>query len=215
MISFMNVEGFSIPVTERRSDTLRKTAEARHITNRYGEFYIAVYESNALQHLALVKGDVRGRDDVPVRIQSACLPGTALDSADCDCREQLEGSLEIVSQNGNGIVLYMDEEGRGLGLTTKVQALANKNKGLDTFEAVRFLGKPEDVRDFLAAANIIKDLGIASVQLITNNPAKISSLQRQGVVVNSRIAIEIPATDETRRHLLAKKQAGHFLAQFD
>ena len=190
-----------------------RTAEAQHNTHSHGSFEIAVYEVSGKEHLALVKGEVRGKEDVPVRIQSACIPGTALDSADCECREQVEGSFDILDQHPNGVMLYMDEEGRGLGLATKIRALSHKNKGLDTFAAVEALGLPSDMRDHQDAAHILHDLGMTSVQIITNNPAKIRGLLQAEVIVTGRIPIEIPATDRTRKHLQAKQKAGHLLTQ--
>lgn len=130
------------------SEILRRVAKAQHHTNQYGDFQIAVYEVGIKEHVTLIKGDVKGKENVPVRVQSECLLGTALDSADCDCRAQLDGSLEIVSKSLVGAVLYMREEGRGHGLATKIRALANKNIGLDTYEAVRVLGLPPDIRDY-------------------------------------------------------------------
>lgn len=195
------------------SEWLRRTAEAQYNTTSHGQFVIAVYEALDKEHLILIKGDVKGKEDVPVRVQSECLPGTALDSADCDCREQLQGSLGIISQSSMGAILYMREEGRGHGLAIKIRALANKNAGLDTFEAVRALGLPPDIRDYKDTAAIIMDLGIASIQLITNNPSKIAGLEKEGVMITGRIPIEVLATESTRPHLIAKKAAGHFLTQ--
>lgn len=115
----------------------RRTAEALHHTPYFGDFEIAVYEASGKEHLVLVKGDIKGEEDVPVRIQSECLPGTALNSADCDCRAQLEQSMEIAWRSGKGAILYMREEGRGHGLATKIRALSFKNRGLDTFRQLR------------------------------------------------------------------------------
>lgn len=151
--------------------------------------------------------------NVPVRIQSACIPGTALNSADCECQEQLEESFNILDQYPNGVILYMDEEGRGHGLTVKIRGLKNKNEGLNTFQAVEVLGLPSDVRDYRHASCILIEVGVRSIQIITNNPAKTSGLVSGGLVVTGRIPIEIPATDQTRLHLQTKKKAGHLLKQ--
>ena len=190
-----------------------KTAEALHHTREYGDFTIAIYDNFGKEHVVLIRGSVKDQESVPVRVQSECLPGTALESADCDCQDQIKGSLEIISSNPVGVFLYMREEGRGYGLTTKIRALANKNSGMDTFKATEALGLPSDIRDYKDAARILISLGIGSVDLITNNPNKISGLREEGVIIAGRTPIEVIATDITRLHLRAKKEAGHYLTQ--
>jgi GTP cyclohydrolase II len=188
-------------------------AEASLTTRHYGIFQLVVFADADKEHIALTLGDVSSSTNVPVRLQSECLPGTALDSADCECADQLTRSFEIVSEAGIGVILYMREEGRGLGLTTKVKALANKNRGMDTFQAVRALGLQPDLRNHASAAAILNDFGILSVRPITNNPEKIAALRNAGINVGERIAVEITATTATSRHLAAKLRAGHFITQ--
>ena len=192
-----------------------KTAEALHKSS-HGIFKIVVYrnEVSRKEHAVLIKGDVNDKNDVPVRIESDCITGIVLDSLECECKDQLKGSFDILSKSENGLIIYLRDEGRGHGLTIKVKALANKNKGHDTLEAVEKLGLATDIRDYKDAANIIKDLGINSVKLITNNPDKIAKLREHNVIVSDRIPIEIPVTEHTRKHLKAKRdKANHFFNQ--
>jgi len=195
------------------SERIKPVAEAP-FRSTYGEFTIRVFELAGKDHIALTKGDIEGAEDVSVRIQSACVTGLVLGAIDCDCREQLVRSFEIFSETETGALLFLRQEGRGQGLATKVKAMNNKAQGYDTLEAVEMLGLEPDIRDYKDAVDMVKSLGIKSVRLITNNPDKIAGLENEGIRVNGRIAVEIPATDQTRKHLKAKRdKTGHLLEQ--
>jgi len=184
------------------------------LPTRFGEFRVVAFASDpqGREHLALVRGDVRGAERVPVRVHSECLTGDVLGSLRCDCRDQLIASLERLAQLPVGVLLYLRQEGRGIGLTNKIRAYALQDRGHDTIEANRLLGFADDARDYGIAARMLRALGVRSVRLMTNNPAKIRGLRDHGIRVAARIAIETPRNPHNAKYLDTKRRrAGHWL----
>jgi GTP cyclohydrolase II len=197
----------------QEQDTVEWVACAR-LPTRFGEFNIVGFldRTNGREHTAMVKGAVAGREDCPVRVHSECHTGDVWTSLRCDCREQLEKSLEYVQGQEYGAVIYLRQEGRGIGLFNKLKAYNLQDLGLDTVEANLQLGLPSDIRSYRAAADIIRLLQIRSVALLTNNPEKIHGLESEGIPVTRRIPVIIPPTDYNRRYLnTKKKRLGHLL----
>jgi GTP cyclohydrolase II len=184
------------------------------LPTRFGEFHIIAFENNhdGKEHVAIVKGDVIGARDVPVRLHSECLTGDALGSLRCDCRDQLEASLTLIGAMERGMVLYLRQEGRGIGLINKIRAYSLQDQGLDTVEANHALGFRDDERDYAVAAHMLMSLKVESVQLITNNPKKIQQLVDYGINVSDRIP-HIMEPNEYNRFYLETKAAksGHLI----
>ncbi|HEX9595493.1 MAG TPA: GTP cyclohydrolase II [Anaerolineales bacterium] len=181
-------------------------AVSARLPTRYGDFQIHLY-SNQLdekEHLALVMGELPADEKTLVRVHSECLTGDVLGSRRCDCGEQLAQSLEMISKAGSGVLLYLRQEGRGIGLRDKLRAYNLQDEGLDTVDANLALGHQADNRDYDAAALILKDLGVAKVSLLTNNPNKIEELQRLGIEVVERIPLQGEVNPENARYLLTK-----------
>jgi GTP cyclohydrolase II len=176
------------------------------IPTRHGTFQLMLYLDNRdnKEHLALVLGNVEGKENVGVRVHSECFTGDVLGSLRCDCGEQLERSLQLISKRGHGVLLYLRQEGRGIGLLDKLRAYNLQDQGLDTVEANLRLGHAADERDYTVAALMIQDLGIRSVDLITNNPAKIRGLRSLGVAISRRTPLEVPARPENIGYLRTK-----------
>ncbi len=184
------------------------------LPTRFGHFRIAAFWNNrdGKDHVAIVKGDVRGREDVPTRLHSECLTGDALGSLRCDCRDQLEAALTKIGGMERGIVLYLRQEGRGIGLMNKVRAYALQDRGLDTVEANLALGFGDDERDYAIAAHMLASLEVRSIQLMTNNPNKIKQLEQLGVKVSGRLPHLLPPNPYNRFYLETKaKRSGHFI----
>jgi GTP cyclohydrolase II len=182
------------------------------LPTRFGSFELyGFYDAkNDKEHTAVVKGEARGARDFPLRVHSQCHTGDVLGSLRCDCRDQLEAALSYIERNGRGAVLYMKQEGRGIGLLNKIKAYRLQELGLDTVEANRYLGYPDDARDYRVAAKMIGLLGIESVLLLTNNPDKIEKLKAAGIPVNGRIPIVTPANPHSVRYLETKRERmGH------
>ena len=177
----------------------------------YGTFKLFVYKSNdGEEHIALL-GKKTIKENPLVRIHSQCLTGDTFSSIRCDCKEQLQKSMKLISKNG-GAIIYLDQEGRGLGLVNKVRAYELQDQGLDTVEANEMLHLPIDSRDYQVAAQILKDLGISRVKLLTNNPEKLKQLEKHGIKVVKRIPLEVKPHKINKRYLLAKKRKlGHKL----
>jgi GTP cyclohydrolase II len=157
------------------------------------------------EHVAMVFGDVRGAEQVPVRVHSECLTSEVFGSLKCDCREQLEYALEAVAKHGQGVVLYLRQEGRGIGLINKVRAYGLQAEGHDTVDANRLLGLPDDTREYHAARDMLMHLGVASIALLTNNPEKVDALARLGVTVTERRPVVIAPNPHSHGYLEAKR----------
>jgi len=184
------------------------------LPTRFGDFHIVAFENNrdGKEHVAITKGDVIGASDVPVRLHSECLTGDAIGSLRCDCRDQLEASLKAIGQMEKGMVLYLRQEGRGIGLINKVRAYSLQDDGLDTVEANLALGFRDDERDYAVAAHMLMSLKIESVQLMTNNPKKINQLTQYGINVTERIPHIMPTNDYNRFYLETKaNKSGHMI----
>lgn len=178
------------------------------LPTRFGRFTLyGFYDArNDKEHTAIVKGDVRGAEAVPVRVHSQCHTGDVLGSLRCDCRDQLEAALSYVNARGFGAVVYMKQEGRGIGLLNKIKAYQLQDLGLDTVEANQYLGYPGEAREYAVAARIIGLLGIKSVSLMTNNPDKIEKLTAEGVTVTDRIPVVIPPNPFDIEYLETKRE---------
>ncbi len=176
------------------------------IPTKHGEFILHYYSNNLddKEHVAFVKGDVTGKHDVPVRIHSECFTGDVLGSRRCDCGEQLDMALDLINQAGLGVLIYLRQEGRGIGLLKKLQAYNLQDQGLDTVDANLQLGHLADERQYDMAALILGSLQVRSIQLITNNPQKIDELRKLGVHVNDRIPIETHIHHDNLGYLTTK-----------
>lgn len=179
------------------------------LPTRYGSFTVFVFraanEPEGREHVAIVSGDVKGAEDVPVRMHSECLTSEVIGSLKCDCREQLETALSRIARNGRGVVLYLRQEGRGIGLANKIRAYALQAQGVDTVDANRELGLPDDSRTYDQSAAMLRWLGVRSVRLMTNNPEKEHSLRSLGVVVKGRIPVLIRPNPHSLAYLEAKR----------
>ena len=179
-----------------------------------GEFQAIAYENEVdrQQHLALVKGDIRSEDAVLVRVHSECLTGDVFGSQRCDCGDQLHTAMRMVAKEGKGVIVYMHQEGRGIGLINKIHAYELQDRGLDTVAANEKLGFEADLRDYRMPAEILKYLGAVRIHLLSNNPEKVQGLQQEGIVVEKRVPLEIPPNTLTRGYLRVKKEKlGHIL----
>jgi GTP cyclohydrolase II len=184
------------------------------LPTRFGRFRIVAFWNNrdAKEHVALVRGDVIGAEDVPTRVHSECLTGDAIGSLRCDCRDQLETALEKLGKEPRGLLLYLRQEGRGIGLVNKIRAYALQDKGLDTVEANLALGFRDDERDYAIAAHMIDSLNVRSVSLMTNNPRKIGALTQHGIQVERRLPLVIPPNGHNRFYLETKRdRSGHWI----
>lgn len=184
------------------------------LPTRFGEFRIVAFWNNrdAKEHVAIIRGQVVGSGEVPTRVHSECLTGDAIGSLRCDCRDQLEAALSRIGSMERGLLLYLRQEGRGIGLINKVRAYALQDQGLDTVEANLALGFRDDERDYAIAAHMIMSLGVRSIRLMTNNPSKVEQLTRYGVDVASRIAHVIPPNVHNRFYLETKAtRSGHWM----
>lgn len=193
---------------------IKRVAEATLPTKYGGEFRIIVYENDVddMKHIALVKGDIQPEDDVLVRVHSECVTGDLFGSLRCDCGDQLHKAMEMVDKEGKGIIVYMHQEGRGIGLTNKIKAYDLQDHGRDTVEANLELGFKNDLRDYGIGAQILVDLGVRKMRLMTNNPKKIVGVEGYGVKVVERVPIEIKPNENNVRYLKTKKdKMGHLL----
>jgi len=171
-----------------------------------GEFDLCLYTNNhdAKEHLALVMGDVAGQEDVLVRVHSECYTGDVLGSLRCDCGPQLQQAMQLIAEAGQGVIIYLRQEGRGIGLLEKLRAYNLQDQGYDTVEANLALGHQADEREYSIAARILQELGVRSVRLLTNNPHKIEALQALGVTVTARVPLEAGVTADNAAYLRTK-----------
>ena len=193
---------------------IRRVAQATIPTCYGGDFNIIVYENDVdqMQHIALVKGEINKADEVLVRVHSECLTGDVFASKRCDCGEQLHCAMKMVEEEGKGVIVYMRQEGRGIGLVNKIKAYALQEEGKDTVEANIALGFKPDLRDYGIGAQILVDLGVHKMRLMTNNPKKIVGLEGYGIEITKRIPLEIHPNDDNIRYMQTKqKKMGHLL----
>jgi 3,4-dihydroxy 2-butanone 4-phosphate synthase/GTP cyclohydrolase II len=199
----------------KKDKLVRRVAEATLPTKYGGDFKIILYESevDAQHHVALVKGEVSPDEPILVRVHSQCLTGDVFGSLRCDCGEQLHEAMRMIEKEGRGIIVYMRQEGRGIGLANKIKAYFLQEHGKDTVEANEALGFKPDLRDYGIGAQILVDLGVRKIRLMTNNPRKIVGLEGYGIEVVERVPIEIPSRPENQKYLKTKKEKlGHVLS---
>ena len=192
---------------------IKKTAEA-NLPTKFGDFKVIAYEDGeGGQHLALIKGDINSKKDVHVRVHSQCTTGDTLGSLRCDCGAQLDYALKVIAKNG-GVLLYMQQEGRGIGLANKIKAYSYQDHGMDTVQANLKLGFKPDARDYTTGAQILADLGLTKIKLLTNNPKKISGLGKYGLEIVERIPIVTKPNKINKKYLKAKQEKlGHYLEE--
>jgi len=198
----------------RAKDRLIRRMASAKLPTRFGEFTVHLYEETLTQkqHLVLVKGFVADARNVLVRVHSSCLTGDSLFSMRCDCGEQLSAAMRQIAKAGRGVLLYLYQEGRGIGLLNKIRAYGLQDKGLDTVEANLALGFKPDLREYGIGAQILADLGLSSIKIMTNNPRKIVGIEGYGLKVAGRVPIEMPANKHNAAYLKTKKRKlGHWL----
>jgi 3,4-dihydroxy 2-butanone 4-phosphate synthase/GTP cyclohydrolase II len=197
-----------------RHERIVEKMAAPLLPTRYGEFHVHAYRSPVTgeEHVALVMGEITPEEPILVRVHSQCLTGDVFASARCDCGAQLETALERIAAERRGVLLYLLQEGRGIGLANKLRAYELQDAGADTVEANQRLGFAADQRDYGVGAQILRDLGVRRMRLMTNNPSKYVALAGYGLEIVERVPLEVPPTEHTRRYLEAKKhKMGHLL----
>jgi 3,4-dihydroxy 2-butanone 4-phosphate synthase / GTP cyclohydrolase II len=204
---------FALANVLTRREPVRRVSSAQ-LPTEWGDFTIHVYETASKHetHVALVRGELGDGTNVITRVHSSCVTGDIFHSARCDCGPQLHAAMKRIADEGRGVLIYLNQEGRGIGLANKIRAYALQDQGADTVEANERLGFPADMRDYRAALEMLRDLGVSSVRLMSNNPKKLEGLVGDGFAVNERLPLEIMATAATQHYLKTKKdKLGHFL----
>ena len=199
----------------RQTEKLVRRAAETDLPTECGAFHLVVYETDIddFHHMALVKGDVAGKEDVLVRVHSECFTGDVLHSLRCDCGAQLQRAMKMIDDEGYGVIVYMRQEGRGIGLVNKIRAYQLQDQGMDTVEANVHLGFDPDPREYGIGAQILSDLGVKTMRLITNNPVKRAGLEGYGLHIAGRVPIEVPPNAVNERYLRTKKEKmGHLLS---
>ena len=189
-----------------------------NLPSRFGDFRIVAFWNNrdGKEHIAMAHGDVMGAEDLPTRLHSECLTGDVMGSLRCDCRDQLEVAMRALGSMDRGLLLYMRQEGRGIGLINKVRAYALQDRGLDTVDANLALGFRDDERDYEIAAHMLASLNVGSIRLMTNNPSKTRQLEQLGIAVSGRIPHVIPPNEHNRFYLATKAaRSGHAIDDAD
>jgi 3,4-dihydroxy 2-butanone 4-phosphate synthase/GTP cyclohydrolase II len=184
------------------------------LPTQHGDFRVYAYQSDITgeEHVALVKGEIREEDEVLVRVHSSCLTGDVFHSSRCDCGDQLERAFELIAHEGKGVILYLLQEGRGIGLVNKLRAYELQDQGADTIEANAKLGFAPDIRDYGTGSQILRDLGVRKIRLLTNNPAKFVAIEGFGLEIIERVPLEIAPSSTTQKYLeTKKKKLGHIL----
>jgi len=197
-----------------RNERMVHRVASPRLPTRFGDFRVHAFRSEvtAEEHLALVAGEIRPEEPVLVRVHSSCLTGDVFGSTRCDCGAQLEMALEMIAREGKGVLLYLLQEGRGIGLINKLRAYELQEQGLDTVAANQKLGFAPDVRDYGIGCQILRELGVMKMRLMTNNPSKYVAIDGYGLEIVERIPLEVPPSDDTREYLTAKKaKMGHLL----
>jgi 3,4-dihydroxy 2-butanone 4-phosphate synthase/GTP cyclohydrolase II len=197
-----------------RTESLVKRVACAQLPTDFGPFQIHAFENllDGMTHVALVRGDIGSGVDVMVRVHSQCLTGDVLHSARCDCGAQLNRAMEFIAGEGRGVLLYLNQEGRGIGLANKIRAYELQDEGFDTVEANERLGFKADQRDYGVGVQILRELGVRSMRLLSNNPRKLVGIQGYGLAVSEWLPLEIQASDSSRRYLTTKKEKlGHKL----
>ena len=195
-----------------------KIAALVELPSRYGRFQVAGFWNNrdGKEHVAIMHGNPMGQENVPTRVHSECLTGDALGSLRCDCRDQLEVALRVVASHECGLVLYLRQEGRGIGLINKLRAYGLQDRGMDTVEANLALGFRDDEREYSIAAHMLHSLKVRSIQLLTNNPKKVDELARHGVKITGRLPHVIPPNEFNQFYLQTKRdKSGHLLGALE
>jgi 3,4-dihydroxy 2-butanone 4-phosphate synthase/GTP cyclohydrolase II len=200
----------------RNNEKLVEKVTVVDFPTRYGEFKLHLYRSDIddHHHLAVVKGDVANKKDVMVRVHSQCLTGDVFGSARCDCGDQLGHAMNMIEKEGLGVLLYMRQEGRGIGLANKIKAYLLQDNGRDTVEANEELGFKADLRDYGIGAQILRDLGLTTIRILTNNPRKLVGLDGHGLEISDRVPIQITPSEHNRKYLETKRdKLGHLLSK--